>query len=523
MATFDKKKSLLNVSIAIGAKIVLLVMSFLVRRCLIIYGGASLGGLAALYGDIVGLLAIVDCGVGGVILYHMYQPIIAGDTKQVSSLYHYCRKAYLIIGGITLTLGLLTLPLLPLIIEVAGDFQADVNLYGTFLLALLTTVIGYLFRARVVIIDAHKNNFVVTSLQGVSVLVGQIVEIVALVVWHSFTLYLVGAVVNALVNWLLVTIYTRRNYRSLLATKAELDPLTGQAVKRNVKALAINCISDTLSIYFDNLVILFMIGFITRNAYANYILILESLTKLLQLCLSPLIAVIGHHCVEADADEKHRYFQFFYTVNLVVNLIFMLGYFAVIDPLIKLWFGSAAVASEALLLPVIVVVLLVINNFAATIAQPLYIYREATGNFYPDRWLGVGRICFVLVVTPLLTWWLGILGTMINLFICTCLFNVLLMPLIIYPRVFNRRPIKYYLINYGLIAVFAAAIGVVYALITYVVPVFASAWLQFLVNGCVAVGVAVVVLLLLFAVSPTFRNNIWRGLSALRRRRKAVA
>lgn len=522
MATFDKKKSLLNVSIAIGTKIVLLVMSFWVRRCLIIYGGASLGGLAALFGDIVGLLGIVECGIGGVILFHMYQPIVAGDTKQVAALYHLCRKAYWIINGVVLGLGLLITPFLSLIINAAGDFAADVNVYLTFWLFLVTTCVGYFFQARVVLIDAHKNNFVITSLQGVSVLVGQIIQIIALVVWHSFTLYLVGAIVNALVNWLLLTIYTRRHYRELITIKAQLDPAMGQAVKRNFMAMIVHTTCSNIGTYFDNFIILLLVGFVTRNAYANYILILESLSKLLQLFLSPLIAIIGHHCVQADVNEKHRYFQFFYTVNFVVNLIFMLGYFAVIDPLIYLWFGSAAVVNEGLLLDTVAVALLVVNNFAGLITSPLYTYRNATGNFYPDRWASVGETLVILIIAPLLTWCLGIMGTLLTFILCSLLFGCGVKALIIYPRIFTRRPTKFYLVNYGLIAVFATVVGVVYLLLTYVVPVFASAWLQFLVNGCVAVAVAGVVLLLLFAVSPTFRNNVWRGLRALRVRRKAV-
>ena len=523
MATFDKKRSLLNVSIAIGTKIVLLLMSFLVRRCLIIYGGASLGGLAALFGDIVGILAIVECGIDGAILYHLYQPIVAGDTQQVAALYRLCRKAYLIIDGVIVGLGLLVTPFLPLIIEVAGDFAADVNVYLTFWLFLATTCVGYFFRAKVVLIDAHKNNFVVTSLQAVSVLVGQILQIVALVVWHSFTWYLVGAIVNALVNWLLLTIYTRRHYRSLITTKAKLDPATGQAVKRSTKAMLAHYISGVISTYIDNLIILLLIGFVTRNAYANYILILESLSKLLQLFLSPLTAIIGHHCVQADANEKHRYFQFFYTVNLVINLIFMLGYFAVINPLITIWFGSTAVVNEGLALNTAVVALLVINNFTIFLSSPLDIYRNATGSFYYDRWVAVGGTLFSLISMPLLTWWLGIMGTLLSALLKMCLIVGIFTPLIIYPRVFARRPTKFYLVNYGLVAVFAAAVGVVYLLLTYVVPVFASAWLQFLVNGWVAVAVAGVVLLLLLAVSPTFRDNVRRGLRVLRSRRKAVA
>lgn len=522
VATFDKKKSVLNVSIAIVTKIVLLAMSFWVRRCLIVYGSASLGGLAALYGDIVGLLSIVECSVSSVFLFHMYEPIVKGDTAQVSALYHACRKVCYLISGLTFGLGLLLLPLLPVIANLAGDLTDNVNLYVTFLLFLATTCIGYLFRAPVTIVDAHKNNFVNTSLQGVSVFVGQVLQIVALVVWQSFTWYLVAAIVNVLINWLLLTLYIRRHYGDLIATKASMTPAVKQAVKRNVKAMAIHNTSAIIAGYFDNLIILLMLGFVTRNAYANYIMILESLTKLIQLCLSPLTAIIGHHCVAAAADEKHRYFQFFYTVNLIVNVIFMLGYFAVINPLINLWFGSDLANSESLLLGTATVMMLVINNFTVFIRQPLLLYRDTTGNFYYDRWCALATMVWIMVLAPLMTWWLGIFGTVLTIFLGALVIYGLVEPLLIYRRMFARSPVKYCLTNYGLVALFAVTVGGLQALLSYVIPVFSNLWLQFLVNGCVAVAVAGTVLLLLLAVSPTFRRNVGRGWRALFPCRKAV-
>lgn len=522
VATFDKKKSLLNVSSAVVAKILLLGMSFGVRRCLIVYGSAELGGLAALFGDIIGLLGIVECGIGSVILFHLYQPLVEGDDTQVAALYNLCRKVYRIIALVVLGLGLLAMPLLPLMVKAAGDYPVDVNLYVNFGLFLVTSCIGYLFRAPAVLVDAHKNNCVNTTIQGISVLIGQTLQIVALTIWHSFTLYLAAAIVNALVNWLLLTLFTRRHYRPLMNTKAQLDPATGQAVKRNVKAMTLFQVKGIINAYLDNIIVALMLGLITRNAYANYIMIMESLSKLSQLCLSPLTAIVGHYCVKATPDEKHKYFQFMYLFNFALYMIFMLGFYAVIDPLIDGWLGAPGVATDDLHLSHLVVWLLTVNNLVAYMIYPVRMFWEVTGTFAYNRWQPVVQIILLLVFSPLLTWWLGIVGFLLNSMLVNLTLVHLVKPYYTYRHVFKRQPTKYYWANYGLILLFTATLGGLHALLVYVVPVLANPWLQFLVNGCVAVAIGGGVLLLLLAVSPTVRQNVARGLRALRSRRKVV-
>ena len=109
----DKKRGILNVSVSIAFRIVLLIGSLIVRRYLIQYIGNEANGIDSLYTSIVGFLSVAELGIGGAIIFCMYKPIINGDSDKVSALFWLFRKVYLIIGLIIAAVGCALMPALP--------------------------------------------------------------------------------------------------------------------------------------------------------------------------------------------------------------------------------------------------------------------------------------------------------------------------------------------------------------------------------------------------------------------------
>ena len=152
----DKKRSIINISVSIAFKVLLLVGNILVRRFLIKYIGNDVNGLNSLYLSIIGFLAVAELGIGTAITFCMYKPIVDGDNDKVAALYGLFKKVYLIIGAIIAAGGCLIMPLLPYL---AKDHNVDVNLYLTFALMLVSVVITYAFSAKVSLVNAYKNNY----------------------------------------------------------------------------------------------------------------------------------------------------------------------------------------------------------------------------------------------------------------------------------------------------------------------------------------------------------------------------
>ena len=78
----DRKRSVLNVGVALLSKVILLITALFVRRLLIQYIGNTVNGLNSLYASIIGVLSVAELGVGSAITFSMYSPIISGDKRK---------------------------------------------------------------------------------------------------------------------------------------------------------------------------------------------------------------------------------------------------------------------------------------------------------------------------------------------------------------------------------------------------------------------------------------------------------
>ena len=101
----DKRRGILNVSVSIFSRIVLLASALVVRRLLIRYIGNDVNGLNSLYASIIGMLTVAELGVGSAIVFSMYRPIVAGEKEKVAALYLLYKKLYRIIGAVIFSAG----------------------------------------------------------------------------------------------------------------------------------------------------------------------------------------------------------------------------------------------------------------------------------------------------------------------------------------------------------------------------------------------------------------------------------
>ncbi len=210
----DKKRSLLNVSVSIGFKFVIIILEIFVRRFLIRYVGNEINGLNSLYISILDFLAIAELGVGGAITYCMYQPIVDGDREKTAALYHLFQKLYWIIGAVIVVVGCAIMPLLPYL---AKDYaEANVNLYLTFALMLSSVAITYLFSAKTSLINAYKDNYIVNTVSSLGRIVQCGLQMLVLFLTGSFIWYLVCRIISSVLQWVVTETIARYKHGDII-------------------------------------------------------------------------------------------------------------------------------------------------------------------------------------------------------------------------------------------------------------------------------------------------------------------
>ena len=507
----DKKKSILNISISIFSRLLLLVAAFLVRRLLIRYIGNEVNGLNSLYTSIIGMLTVAELGVGSAIVFSMYAPIVASDRQQVTALYCLYRRLYRIIGAVIFAAGLVVIPFLPYLIS---DYEAlNVNVYWTFFLTLISVVLSYLYSAKTSLIEAHKDNYITTGILTVSRLLRYGLQIAVILIWRSFTIFLVCQIIETLVIWGLTEIAVRRKHSAIISGHEKVAPDTRTEIVKNVKAMFMHKIGTILVNTTDSLIISGFIGVVILGKYSNYSMVAMVITGTIALFFSPLTSVVGHLCAAGDPEKIRNYFNYFYCLNYVLGVVFYLGYYAVVDHVVSICFGDGLSVSRA------IAFIITLNQFTQYMRSASLLFRNASGAFYYDRWKpvaeGVANLLLSLLFVMAFPEDLKVVGVIVATIITTLLICDVVEPLVVFRHVFNHSPREFYVRNYAYTALF---IGCLVGM-TFLRRECGGEFTGLIVNGLISLAVSAAAIGLVMAVDKGFRREarvmaekVWRSM-----------
>lgn len=500
----DKKQSVLNVTVSIFFKIVLLISNLLVRRYLIRFIGNDVNGINSLYLSIIGVLAVAELGIGGAITYCMYKPIVEGDTVKVSALYNLFQRIYGLIGLVICIAGCGVMPFLPYLAK--GYSTVNVNLYLTFGLMLASVVITYFFSAKISLINAYKDNYITTTINSCGQLLQQVLQIIVLFLTQSFVWYLSCRIVAALLQWIATELITQKKYSVILQNpKARIDGETKTEVVKNVKALFAHKIGGVLVNTIDSIIISAFIGVSMLGKYSNYTTIMTAMMGTIVLFFTPLTSILGHAFVENKVAFKEHY-DFFYVMNFMLGCVFFLGYYAVIDDLVALLFGRGLELDKS------VSFVITVNYFIQFMRQATLLFRDASGTFYYDRWKPLAEgfsnlilsILFVMLFKKIAGESFAVVGVIVATIITNLSICHIVEPAVLYKHAFNESVKKYYLRNYSCMALFVLLLAVLHVCMV----AMGNLWLELLINGCIAVGIAFVPFVATILMNKKFRSRV---------------
>lgn len=492
----DKRKSILNVSVSIGFKIITMIFVIVVKRFLIQACGNEVNGLNALYISIIGFLSVAELGVGSAITFCMYKPIVEGNHNKLSALYHLFSRLYMIVGGVILFSGLI---LTPFISYLAKDYtQLDVNLYLTFILMLISVVVTYLFGSKTALINAYKNNYITTIISSSGILLQYVLQIIVLLITKSFVWYLACRIIAALVQWVATEIIANKKYSLILSDKQKVDASTKKELLKNIKAMFMHKVGTVLVNTVDSVIISIFVGVIALGEYSNYITVLTSITGVLTLIFTSLTSVFGHLYVESNKEVTREYSEVFHFLNFVIGVVFFLGYYAIIDNLIAILFSVELIVTKSISF------VITLNGFVQFMRQSTLVFREATGTFYNDRWKPLFEGFANIILSIIFVRQIGVTGVIVATIITNLLICHVIEPYVLYKNAFLLSPKKYYLQNYGMIAAFIVSLY----LLNCFMKDFSSQWTELFTNGFISVGMS----LLVCAIAMMLNKNLCKRL-----------
>ena len=497
----DKRRSVLNVTVSLLCHVLLLSVALLVRRILILNIGNEINGLNSLYASIIGMLGVAELGIGRAIVYSMYRPIVYRNVSQIAALYNLYKHIYWIIGGIVFLMGLLTIPFLPKLIN---DYSIlSVNVPFTFLLTLIAVVLTYLYSSKTSLIEAHKDNYIITGITTISCLIKYALQVVVILIWKSFSLFLLCQIIGTLIMWFLTEVVIRNKYREIVITSAIVDQYKKQEIVSNSKAMVMHKFGTIMVQNIDNIIISFFLGVVILGKYSNYSYIATIMVGTISLFFTPLTSIIGHLCAKDNQRKTKAYFDKFYCINFILGVVFFFGYYAVIDYVVTFLFGAGLFVSRP------IAFIITLNQFIQYMRNAALLFRNASGAFYYDRWKpvaeGISNLLLSLLFVAIFPKSLRIVGVIVatiitNLFVCD-----IVEPYVVFKYVFGDSPNSFYIKNYGYISLFAFSLIVM----SWFVKKRAIGVVGFFLNGLLSICFSFVIIGLLIVLDKSFRNEVF--------------
>lgn len=393
-------------------------------------------GINGLLSNVLGLLALAELGIGTAISYSLYKPLHEKNEEKCKSLMKFYRTAYRIIALVVLILGLALLPFLPWFIKDTAGIQ---NLSLIYLIFLGNMVISYLFSYKRTLITADQKNYKITPYLIFYNFLTTVGQIVILLIFKNYILYLLVQTVCIILENLTVNNYINKKYSYLNdinnAKKIEKNEL-GE-IKTNIKALMLHKVGSYVLSATDNIVISKFIGIVTVGVYSNYVLIHSAISNFIYVFISNTTASLGNLIAEGDKEKRYKVFEEMNFLAFSLYGVSALCLLFVFNPFIELIFG------QKFLLPFIVVILIVLNYYLVGINQVPVIFQSAAGVYKYDRYVPLIEAFSNLIISVILVHFIGLSGILLGTFI-SYLLPLIIKPFVVFKHVLNKNTIEYF-------------------------------------------------------------------------------
>ncbi|MBD5282996.1 MAG: sugar translocase [Bacteroides sp.] len=446
------RNSLLNISSGLIGQVVFLLTSFGVRTVFIYVLGATYLGISGLFGNILSLLSLAELGFGQAIIFALYKPIAENNEEKIGALMGLFKRVYFWMFVIISILGLALTPFLEFFVKQPVEiphFQLIYTLY------VISTSSSYLFSYRKSLLFATQKNYVSTNITTKFYIAGAIFQILVLLLWRNFILYLLVQILNTLIQDIYISYKTNRLFPGIHRRENNrLPDADRKGIIKNVKALVIYKIGTLSLNSTDNLIISRFVGLLQVGYYSNYWLLCTSVSGILSTIFSNLTASIGN----LNATEsKEKQLQVFFNINTTTFWFYGIACLCLstcMTPFIRLWIGEKYVLSTA------TTFIIAFNQYIAGMLYSPFNYRQTLGLFVQGKLRPVISAVLNVGLSIVLAIYFGLPGVLWGTAITRLVTNVWYDPYVVFKRGLQTSPKKYFIdYIYKMIVYVATAIA----------------------------------------------------------------
>ncbi len=422
-------RSLMNIKVGMIFYMLSLVLAFFSRRVFLDCLGTEFIGLTGMLMNIMSFLSVAELGIGTSIVYFLYKPLQQDDHQKINEVMSMLAFLYRCIGGIILAGGIIVSICFPWWF---GSLSTGLPLvYFAFFSFLASSVAGYVFNYRQLLVSANQKQYLVNSyFQSISIL-QSVVQILLAWYYRNLWLWVAVGLVFTVIGITIFNIRIRQLYPWL-----RIDLREGRKnlkrypeVLRKTRQIFAQRIKDFVLYRSDELLVGAFVSVSKVAFYGNYTMITYKIIYLVNILSDGLSAGVGNLIAEGNEKNIMKVFWEMTAVRFLILGVILASLILFIQPFIGCWLGTGYQLSD------VIVYLLIAHIFIYLQNAAVYTYIGASGLF-GDVWAAWTELALNIGVTLLLAPTYGIAGILAGKIVSLGLISIIWKP--------------YYLFNYGL-------------------------------------------------------------------------
>jgi len=476
-----------NAFFAIICQVITLFLSFISRAIFIKYLSSTYLGLNGVFSNVISFLCLAELGVGNVLLYNLYKPLKENDDKKIRQILNLFKKYYIGIASIILILGILFIPFIPFILN-GVDFSFSIIII--YLLFLINTVCSYLYAYKISLLTAAQKNYIVSKTTILVTIFKEGFQILVLLLTKNYYLFLAVTILSTITKNIVLSKKCDKLFANINIPTEPLTLNEQKKIKSDFKDIFLYKIANVALYSTDNILTSSLLkgGTILVGIYSNYLLITDSLNKLIGAMFQAFTASIGN--LNSGNDNEKKYFVF-KSLNFMANWIYgavCACLLVLVNPFINIFAGPEYLFSFGIVL-VIIGAFYIDGTFT-----PIWIFRETTGLFKKSKNIAIILALTNIILSIILGKIFGIIGILGATIISRLLTTYWYEPYIITRKYLNKSYLKYVLNNLKFIVKNIVVCIIIYFAFKNIVI---NNYLSFILYGILVFTVTNILLLIL--------------------------
>lgn len=429
------KKSTRNISFALTAQIITVVLNLLSRAVFVRVLSAEYMGLSGLFSNILGLLSLAELGIGSAITYSLYTPIRNDDHEKIKSYMHLYKVTYCMIGLFIFVVGLILTPFIDYFIKERPNVP---NLELIFVLFVLQTSVTYFFSYKTHFLTATQNDYILQKIKIVFISLQVSLQIAYLLIFKEYLGFLVIGILLPFLNNVYASLKVNKKYPYLKEKAERLLPEDLAPVKKNVIALFIYKIAKKLSSTIDTLIVSKFLGIVEVAIYYNYHFILAFADLFFIQILGAVTPSLGNLLAGKDNKKNVEVFNTLQLIYYWLGTYFGVGFIVLFNTFVSIWLG------EEYLFPQSIVIALSVSTTLTNFQRPCSLMRDAGGLFWYGKMRPVASIIINISASLILVRFWGTIGVVIGTILSKALTFTWYDPFVVYKYAIKGSLASYF-------------------------------------------------------------------------------